>query len=232
MISGRPTIGYQKQADGAEVAAIPFAYAQGAPDLEFIVYLPAENANFSEAQKKFFHQSFLTKVLSQTDSTLSYQKAKLTMPKFSFDTSVEMKKNDELTHAIGLDFLFANTADFSAMATNASVDTKVGLIKHNSRIELDEKGVKAAAVTIVGGIERTSMPQGPTINMVLNRPFMFTIIEKSTQAILFTETVVDPRESFFSRIRVPYGALLFCHFEYQKLNIVLLFARPLFGISW
>ncbi|MFP5386353.1 MAG: serpin family protein [Bacteriovoracia bacterium] len=190
MIGGRQSISYSKMSDGSEVAAIPFSYSRGNPDLEFIVYLPHEKKDFSKARNEFFTPAFFDRV---TNAHKGRVDAVITLPEFSFDSSVEMKKDKELTKVMGLNFLFQNSADLSLMATRDSLPSVVGIIKQNSRIELDEKGVKAAAVTIVGGIERTSLPVEPSVQMVIDRPFFFAIVEKNTKAILFTGSVVDPR---------------------------------------
>ena len=189
MISGRQSISYSELSDGSQMAAIPFRYQRGAPELEFIIYLPAENKNFQTAQNDFFSPSFIRDIKKASLRLEAY----VTLPKFSFDTSLEMKKNSSLTKAMNLNFLFQDSADFGLLATPESLPSIVGLIKQNSRIELDEKGVKAAAITIIGGIERTSIPVEPTVDMVVNRPFMFAIVEKKSNSILFTGSVVDPR---------------------------------------
>lgn len=104
-----------------------------------------------------------------------------------------MRENGALTKAMGLDYLFSDRADFAAMATRESAPSKVGLIKQETRIELDEKGVKAAAVTLIGGIERTSINVDvPEFDMVIDRPFVFAIADKATGTLLFVGTVVNP----------------------------------------
>jgi serine protease inhibitor len=79
------------------------------------------------------------------------------------------------------------------MQTPGSEESKVGLIRQNSRIELDEKGVKAAAVTIIGGVRTTSIGPQATVNFVVNRPFHFAIVEKNSSTVLFAGTVVEPK---------------------------------------
>lgn len=193
MITGKPFIAHLRHRDGGQVASIPFSKARGAPELEFIVYLPSKSMSLSDAQTVFFSERFLSQNLEGLERDASHKEVRVVLPKFSFDTSVEMKEESELTRAMGLTFLFEDFADFSLMATSASAESKVGLIKQNSRIELDEKGVKAAAVTLIGGIERTSVPVEPSEQMIVDRPFMFAIVEKATKAVLFTGSVVDPR---------------------------------------
>ncbi len=187
MISSQQYIAYAKTTEG-EIATIKFDQNAGTPDLEFVVFLPKKGADFAKSQTLFFQDGFIKKA-----ATAAVAKANVVLPKFSFDTSVEMTAGLPITKAMGLDFLFNDHADFSLMATADSLASIIGIIKQNSRIELDEKGVKAAAVTIIGGIEATSMPQQPTVSLVVDRPFMFAIKEKTTGAVLFAGSVINPR---------------------------------------
>ncbi len=190
MITGEQGIGYAKLA-GGEAASLSFQKAANSPELEMVIYLPSEGTALEKSQSAFFDAAFVKK----TRAALAANRhlARVTMPKFSFDTSVEMKDGDELTKSMGLDFLFSDLADFSLMQTAESEESKVGLIRQNSRIELDEKGVKAAAVTIIGGVRTTSVGPQATVNFVVNRPFHFAIVEKKSSTVLFAGTVVEPK---------------------------------------
>jgi serpin B len=189
MITSEQYIGHAK-VTGGEVASIAFDRSAGAPEIEFVVYLPEEGTTLEKSQNTFFDADFLKKANGLLTTRAL---ARVTMPKFSFDTSVEMKDGDALTESMGLQFLFEDHADFSLMQTPESLASKVGLIRQNSRIELDEKGVKAAAVTIIGGVRTTSVPPRPTLNLVVDRPFHFAIVEKKSNTVLFAGTVVDPK---------------------------------------
>lgn len=188
MITGKQYISYVKLEDGAELASIPFNAEEGSPELAFVVYLPKVGATLENSQNHFFKAGNIDRL-----SKVQIKEARLVLPKFSFNTSITMLKDDVLTQNMGFNFLFGRSADFSLIAAPGSLESIVGIIKQNSRIELDEKGVKAAAVTIIGGIERTSVPMEPTIHMVVDRPFMFAIVEKKTNVILFAGSLVDPR---------------------------------------
>ncbi len=190
MITGEQGIGYAKL-PGGEAASLSFQKSGNSPELEMVIYLPAEGSSLEKSQAAFFDAAFVKKTRAALAS--NRQLARVTMPKFSFDTSVEMKDGDELTHAMGIDFLFSDLADFSVMQTADSEASKVGLIRQNSRIELDEKGVKAAAVTIIGGVRTTSVGPQATVNLTVNRPFHFAIVEKKSSTVLFAGTVVDPK---------------------------------------
>ncbi len=190
MISGQQAIAHA-EVNGAEVATLSFARVANAPELEMVVYLPSEGISLKDSQSAFFDAKAFKKI--RTALSLNREFARVTMPKFSFDTSVEMKDGDKLTQAMGLDFLFSDLADFSMMQTPESLASKVGLIRQNSRIELDEKGVKAAAVTIIGGVRTTSVRPQPSVNFVVDRPFHFAIVDKKSETVLFAGTVVEPK---------------------------------------
>lgn len=191
MLKGKLFIGHSQLVNGATVATLPFSSAPGKAELEMVVYLPARGSRLDAARSEFFSE-FFWQTAVQPLAKSRRQEARIMLPKFSFDTSVEMKDGDELTSAMGLDFLFSDLADFKPMATPDSEESKVSLIKQNSRIELDEKGVKAAAVTIIGGVRTTSVPAEPSLSLTLDRPFLFAIVEKQSQAILFAGSMVKP----------------------------------------
>ena len=88
-----------------------------------------------------------------------------------------------------LDNIFSSNADFSGIADkNVNVDT----ILQKTKLELDENGTKAAAVTAVimecmSAVEEKE----PVIkNVELTRPFAFLIYDRSNNEILFMGKVM------------------------------------------
>ncbi len=80
-------------------------------------------------------------------------------------------------------------ADFTGI--NKDGNLNIDYVKHKTFIEVNEKGTEAAAVTVVA-IELTSVgPQNMQFNV--NRPFLYAITEKDTNAILFIGTVKNPK---------------------------------------
>ena len=76
---------------------------------------------------------------------------------------------------------FSDSADFSGIAS----DLKISNINHKAKIEVDEEGSRAAAVT-EETMELTSMlEEGPETNFTVDRPFIFTIRDKENGVILF-----------------------------------------------
>lgn len=111
----------------------------------------------------------------------------LQLPKFKF--KYEIKLNDILS-AMGMGVAFSDSADFSEMSETTPL--KISYVKHKTFVEVNEEGTEAAAVTIVG-IEKTSAgPPRQFIPFHVDRPFLFTITEKDTGAILFIAKVMKP----------------------------------------
>jgi serine protease inhibitor len=93
--------------------------------------------------------------------------------------------------AIGLvDMFDEKTANFSKMA---SKELYVSDGIHKAKIEFGEKGVKAAAVTVIMMFEKSSIePQKKTINITFDKPFMYVIRDKDSKEIWFMGTVYEP----------------------------------------
>jgi serpin B len=88
---------------------------------------------------------------------------------------------------MGMTTAFSNQADLSKISPPAG-KVKVGFVKQNTYVSVDEKGTEAAAVTTIG-IELTSVQIRP--EFICNRPFVFVISEKQSNTILFAGKVVN-----------------------------------------
>ena len=120
-------------------------------------------------------------------SNPEYDEVDCKMPKLNFETSTVL--NDMLS-SLGLDNLFSSNADFSGIADqNVIVDT----ILQKTKLELDENGTKAAAVTAVTmECMSAAVENEPIIKTVeLTRPFAFLIYDRSNDEILFIGKVIS-----------------------------------------
>lgn len=105
----------------------------------------------------------------------------ITMPKFEFKTECTL---NSVLNALGVKKAFdSKSAEFPNITSNYDEINRpyVNNVKQQCYIKVDEKGATAAAVTIVGGNTANLGPEP----MVVDRPFIFTIYESSTQCILF-----------------------------------------------
>jgi serine protease inhibitor len=175
--------------DGSVAFRLPFAGGKYA----FVVHLPANDqadvAGWLSTRAVPGMADVIGRVFasSQAPHQLTIQ-----LPVFAFSHSVTMNRNSVITHALGLAPLFGPEADLSGLVdfeqtSPGNRETRVGIIKQDSRIELDEKGVRAAAVTLIGGIRKatTITPAYPRREIVVDRPFAFAIVENGSQTMLF-----------------------------------------------
>lgn len=150
-------------------------YAKG---LSFIGILPNDEGDFN------LEDLDIGKLLK---SNPEYDEVDCKMPKLNFETSTVL--NDMLS-SLGLENLFSSNADFSGIADqNVNVDT----ILQKTKLELDENGTKAAAVTAVTmECMSAAVEKEPIIKTVeLTRPFAFLIYDRSNDEILFIGKVIS-----------------------------------------
>lgn len=111
-------------------------------------------------------------------NAMTINKVVVGLPKFTIEYS---KKLNDILQKMGMVKAFGGQADLSKIAKPAG-KLKVGFVKQDTFVAVDEKGTEAAAVTTIG-IKLTSMPFYPEI--VCDRPFAFLITEKTSNTIMF-----------------------------------------------
>jgi serpin B len=79
-------------------------------------------------------------------------------------------------------------ADFSHIS---DIPLFIGMVKQSTRIQVDEKGTEAAAVTIIGFELTSAGPDPQPIPFHVDRPFLLFIKEKSTGTILFSGLIKE-----------------------------------------
>lgn len=137
-------------------------------------------------------EAALTDTLKLLQGKLTEQSVSLALPRFTIDppSSLELGK---LLQAMGMKQAFDPAhADFTGIAKPA--DPKDGLVIsavfHKAFVKVDEKGTEAAAATAV------AMPRGgpppKAIELRVDHPFLFLIVDRESGLILFMGRVVDP----------------------------------------
>lgn len=116
---------------------------------------------------------------------LSGEPVDLDMPKFDIETKFSVKK---MLQALGMEQPFApGAANFSGMADDPRLFIQDAI--HQSFVSVDEKGTEAAAATGVSmGV--TSVPKYKSLT--IDRPFIFAIHDRQSDAVIFTGRVTDP----------------------------------------
>lgn len=156
--------------DGFSMVSLPYGNGSFCMD----VILPPKDEDFGEAIKRLDASTFqsLLRTLSEADVNLKF-------PKFTFDYQAQL--NDALID-LGMPLAFTPSADFSAMAAKPLM---ISMVKQKTFIDVNEKGTEAAAVTFIGYVTTSYRPEPRTVDFFANRPFLFTIRETSTGAVLF-----------------------------------------------
>ncbi len=136
-----------------------------------------------------FEREFTVETLRRLDEGLAEREVALTMPPFRFNTTYGLV---EILSDMGMPLAFdCGAADFSGFS--GSRDLFISEVIHKAYVKVDETGTEAAAATGVV-MALTAMPADPPERFVLDRPFMFLIVDDLSGAVLFMGRVADPSE--------------------------------------
>jgi serpin B len=119
----------------------------------------------------------------------SRQRIALSLPRFRLETAFGLIP---VLRRLGVTEAFGSRADFSGI-TDAE-PLRINAVAHKAYIDVDEQGTEAAAATAVG-ITAMAAFQPPPVTMVVDRPFLFAIIDTATWLPLFLGQVSRPRSA-------------------------------------
>ena len=114
------------------------------------------------------------------------------MPKLNYETTANGVEN--ILKSRGVETVFdPEHADLTGLIEKKEgVNTYVSSIIQKTKLELDEKKTKAAAVTAIIAKENSAMPvERDKREVFLDRPFAFLIYDRNSDQILFIGKVVD-----------------------------------------
>lgn len=101
---------------------------------------------------------------------------RLTMPAFQFDSHVNIIG---ALYDMGMKLPFEEGGDFSKLCGNVMMH--ITSFEHQTKISVDENGTEASALSVT----RVGVGAPMVRELVLDRPFIFVIRERSTDTILF-----------------------------------------------
>ncbi|MBQ8259881.1 MAG: serpin family protein [Clostridia bacterium] len=153
-------------------------YAGG--DYAFLALLPDEGIDINDYVASLSGKEFLK--ICDEDFGDKYE-VNTVIPHFSFDCSLSMAG---VLEKMGIKDAFNPfTADFSGMGESTNGALYISDVIHKTHIELDNKGTKAAAVTGVVVNCYTAYIPAKVKNVVLDRPFVYAIIDTQTGLPVF-----------------------------------------------
>ncbi len=165
--------------EGQGLSVYELPYKGGGLAMDFV--LPAGQASFASLVSSLTPASLSTGIAS-----LTFGQVQLSVPKFAFQTRIEL---GPLLAGIGMPDLFdATKANLSGM--DGSMDLYVSDAVQQATVEVDESGTVATAATSVSGGDTSSFSEPETVQ--IDVPFLFLIRDTKTGSILFMGQVQDP----------------------------------------
>ena len=168
------------QGEGAQGVVLPYDDGR----LAFVAILPdlyPDSPDFGQWLNNLEGNSLSQLINNREDATfLSFA-----MPKFS----AEWKGNLEDTlPLLGLEDAFVpGAADFSSLGDSPE-GYYISQVIHATKIEVNEKGTEAAAATVVAAESGAAAPPQEGITLILDRPFLYGIVDLYTGVPLFLGT--------------------------------------------
>ena len=167
------------QGEGAQGVVLPYDDGR----LAFFALLPdlyPDSPDFGQWLNNLGENDLSWLINTREDA----QFLRFAMPKFRAESIWELEK---ILPELGLtDAFVPGTADFSNMGGNP-YGYYINQVIHAARIEVNEKGTEAAAATVVAESGGAAPPQ-EGITLVLDRPFLYGIVDLYTGVSLFLGT--------------------------------------------
>lgn len=157
--------------DKCEMATIPF----GNGSYQFSVILPNKGVSVADAVSSLDDSFF-------DNSTTQY--VAYNVPKFAFENKLDLV---DYLKALNIKRAFEKDADFTRICTTTNLF--ISKVLHNTKIDVNENGVVAAAATVVEMLDGASGNEPKYIKFFVNRPFAFVIRETTTGANIFIGAV-------------------------------------------
>ncbi len=142
-----------------------------------IVLLPNEGKTTGDIIRNLSAQK-----LKEWQSQMSTQDVDILMPRFTAESETHL---EDILSSMGMPRAFGGDAEFPNMLKGYHDELYVSMMKQKAKIEVNEEGTKAAAVTVAEMSEK-SMPRYKYF--YATRPFVYYIMEKNTGTIYFMGT--------------------------------------------
>jgi serpin B len=160
----------------------------GGKSYSMYIALPNNQQQPISSFASLMNESILKNAISKMDSV----SVQLEIPRWEYSYAID-DMTPELS-ALGMGIAFNDDADFSKIYDPAQVQVYISKAIHKTYIKVNEEGTQAAAATVVDISSFTSANTEPFI-VKADHPFLYTIIEKQTGAVLFAGVVNDPSQN-------------------------------------
>lgn len=169
------------ETEDCQIIDMPFL-SVGKQEYSMYVLLPGEGTSADALLETLNGEKW-----AELTSALASEEVRLALPKFKIEYGTLLNRT---LQDLGIrDAFAAGLADFSGISkTPLCIDQVI----QKTVFEVTEKGAEAAAVTAIS-MMRSSIVQPDDIKkMTVDRPFLFTLYEKSSNTILFIGKIENP----------------------------------------
>ena len=111
----------------------------------------------------------------------------LSLPRFRLEAAFDLIP---ALRRLGVVAAFGADADFGEITEAAPL--RIGAVAHKAYVDVDEQGTEAAAATAVVIRAAAAMRPPPAVTMVVDRPFLFAIVDGTAGLPLFLGQVSHP----------------------------------------
>ena len=111
----------------------------------------------------------------------------LSLPRFRLEAAFDLIP---ALRRLGVVAAFGADADFGEITEAAPL--RIGAVAHKAYVDVDEQGTEAAAATAVVIRAAAAIRPPPAVTMVVDRPFLFAIVDGTTGLPLFLGQVSHP----------------------------------------
>jgi len=150
----------------------------------FMALLPKEGTSIGD-----YIGALTGEVLLDTINKAENTNVNVSIPKFTYEYEAEL---NDILKALGMPLGFdSGLADLAKLGKSTRGNIFIGEVLHKTFISLDELGTKAGAVTKVTMKDESAVMDLKTV--ILDRPFVYAIIDNSANLPVFIGTVMDLR---------------------------------------
>ncbi len=150
----------------------------------FVALLPNEGTDIYD-----YVETLDAERLYGTLSDVKSYTVKTSLPQFSYSYDIEMSP---ILSELGMKAAFDDgSADFSDMAVSNRGNISISRVIHKTFIDVSQRGTRAAASTVVEPTDGCLGEYEGAVNVTLDRPFVYMIIECESKQPLFMGTVID-----------------------------------------
>ena len=146
-----------------------------------VVLLPAPGRNLMDLEHELVQKP------ERLDAALKRRLGKIDLPPFRIRSEANYRP---LLEKMGIRQIFKDLPGIVKIP-NSYFDE----INQKAGIEVDQEGIRADAETVGGGVLQGEIVASESFHMKLNRPFLFLVRDKTTNALLFIGAVMDPTQN-------------------------------------